>query len=189
MEKNTGKIYLNLGCGNTYKRAWINVDCNKDVKADIYADFTKKLPFKNNSVDVVLLDHVLEHIPSDKYFGFIDELYRICKSNAKIEIYVPHYSGMYALKHPTHYKYFGIGSMDLFRPEPVFNGERYCKARFELLEEKLIFWHHNLVNFNFLSKIPLNWLFNFSRGWQLLMEKFHIWGFDEIKFVLEVKKC
>jgi len=27
---------LNLGCGNDYRKGWINVDFNKKVKADVY---------------------------------------------------------------------------------------------------------------------------------------------------------
>jgi hypothetical protein len=123
----------------------------------------------------------------DKYFAFMEEIWRISKPDAQITIYVPHYSGMYATKHPTHYMCFGVGSMDLFRPEGVFNGERYSKVRFALEEERLLFFHHNLEMWT-LSKLPINFLFNFGRTWKLLMEKFHIWGFDEIKFVMVCKK-
>jgi len=43
-----------------------------DVKADICA-----LPFKDNSYDVILCNHVLEHIPDDK--TAMKELYRVMK--------------------------------------------------------------------------------------------------------------
>lgn len=107
---------------------------------------------------------------------------------AIIQIYVPHFSGMLAFKNPTHYKYFGIGTFDSMSTEGSFNAERYTKARFKLLKEKFFFFHHNLVNFRFLSKIPINWLFNFSRAWQQLMERFQFFGFDEIYYELEVVK-
>jgi len=181
-------IKINLGCGNDYKEGWVNVDFNKEVKSDICADFTKKLPFKDDYADMVLLDNVLEHIKSDKYLFFLEELHRICKKGAKIHIYVPHYSGMYALKHPTHYSYFGIGSFDTMRPEECFSGERYTKARFKLKRERLLFFHHNLISFGLLSKLPINWLFNFSRLWQQIMERFQVFGFDEIYYQLEVYK-
>jgi SAM-dependent methyltransferase len=181
-------IKINLGCGMDYREGWVNVDFNKEVKADVYADFTKKLPFKNNYADVVLLDNVIEHIPQERYFAFLEEIHRICKNGAKIYIYAPHYSGMYALKHPAHYKYFGIGSLDFLRPERAFNGERYSKARFKLQRERLLFFHHNLVNFPILSKLPINWLFNFGRVWQQLMERFQFLGFDEIYYELVAHK-
>lgn len=179
---------INLGCGRNYRNGWINVDFNKEVKADVYTDFRKKLPFKDNYADLIVLDNVIEHIPDEKYFQFVEELHRICKKGAKICIYAPHYSGMYALKHPTHYKYFGIGSFDIMRPEAAFNSERYTKARFQLCKEKLLFFHHNLVNFPLLSRLPINWLFNLGRAWQQLMERFQLFGFDEIYYELRVCK-
>jgi len=45
-----------------------------DVKADIC-----KLPFNDNSFDVVFCNHVLEHIPDDK--KAMQELYRVLKPN------------------------------------------------------------------------------------------------------------
>ena len=102
-------IKINLGCGQDYKNRWINVDFNKKINADVYCDLTKRLPFKNDYADVIFMDNVIEHIKPDRYFQFLDEIHRICKKGAVIHIYAPHYSGMYALKHPTHYKFFGIG--------------------------------------------------------------------------------
>lgn len=181
-------VKINLGCGKEYKEGWINVDFNKEIKADIYTDLTEKLPFPNDYVNFILIDNVLEHIKQEKFFSFLEELYRICEHGALIQIYVPHYSGMFAFSHPAHYKYFGIGTFDSMKPEEQFNGERYTKARFIIRKEKLLFFHHNLINFKFLSKIPINWLFNFNRVWQQLMERFQIFGFDEIYYELEVYK-
>ena len=180
---------INLGCGNNYKEGWINVDFNKKVKADIYRDITQiPLFFKGNFADEILLDNVLEHIPHEKFFPFLEELHRICKDGAIIKIYVPHYSGMYSSKHLTHYKHFGVGTFDIMREEACFNAERYSTTRFKLIKERLLFFHHNLANFKFLSKLKINWLFNFSRAWKQLMERFNPFGFDEIYYELEVKK-
>ena len=179
---------LNLGCGKDYREGWINTDFNKDIKADVYINFNEPLPFKDNEIDYILLDNVLEHITPERYMTFIEDLHRICKQGSIIEIYVPHYSGMYALKHPTHYKCFGIGSFDTFINESRFNGERYSKARFKVISERLLFFHHNLDGMKILSKLPINGLFNLSRKWQLLMERFQFFGFDETVFKLEVVK-
>ena len=188
MNRDLKEVKINLGCGEDYRHGWVNVDFNKEVKADFYADFAKKLPFKDNYADFILLDNVLEHITPDKFFFFIEELHRVSKNGAKIKICVPHYSSMYALKHPTHYKYFGIGTFDILRPEKIFNGERYTAARFSLEDERLLFFHHNLQSMKFLSKIPINWMFNFGRAWQTLMERFQFFGFDEIIYELKAVK-
>ena len=45
-------IKLNLGCGNDYRRGWLNCDKSKEVNPDKVVDLEKKLPFKDNSVFV-----------------------------------------------------------------------------------------------------------------------------------------
>ena len=183
-------IRLNMGCGLDYREGdeWVNVDFNTGVQADVYINFNDPLPFDDDTINYILLDNVLEHINPGEYFGFLEELHRICKSGAIIDVYVPHYSGMYALKHATHYKFFGVGSFDIFRPEDCFNGERYSNARFNLAKEELLFFHHKLASMRWLTKLPINWFLNFSRNWQLATEKFHLWAPDEIHYWLEVVK-
>lgn len=177
---------LNLGCGNDYRKGWINVDFNKKVKADVYCDFNKNLPFKDNTFDYILLDNVLEHIW--EHLKFIDEIWRISKPNAIIDIYVPHYTSMYAFKHLAHYHYFGIDSFSIYEPESTFNLERYGKAVFKTEKQELLFFHHNLQRLKFLSKLPINCIFNFSNLWQLFLERLFFIGFDEIHFRLRVIK-
>jgi len=53
-----------------------------DIKADIC-----NLPFEDNSYDVILCNHVLEHIPDDK--KAMQELYRILKPNGYAILQVP----------------------------------------------------------------------------------------------------
>ena len=53
-----------------------------DVKADIC-----NLPFKDNSYDIILCNHVLEHIPNDK--KAMQELYRVLKPNGMAILQIP----------------------------------------------------------------------------------------------------
>lgn len=53
-----------------------------DVKADI-----SNLPFKDNSYDVILCNHVLEHIPDDT--KAMQELYRVLKPNGMAILQIP----------------------------------------------------------------------------------------------------
>jgi SAM-dependent methyltransferase len=182
---------LNAGCGNDYREGWVNMDFSKEVKADIYHNFEKiPYPFKDNTFDLIFLDNSLEHIQN--ILNAIDELWRISKPGAIIEIYVPHFSGIYATKHLTHYHQFGIGSFDFYKRisglDKGFNGERYGKARFDILKQKLIYFHHKSIEIPFLSKLPVNPIFNFSRKWQLFTEKFLPLKFDEVYFKLKVIK-
>jgi SAM-dependent methyltransferase len=53
-----------------------------DVKADIC-----KLPFQDNSYDIILCNHVLEHIPDDT--KAMQELYRVLKPNGMAILQIP----------------------------------------------------------------------------------------------------
>jgi hypothetical protein len=181
-------VRLNLGCGRDYRTGWLNVDFNAGIKLDLRADLFRGVPLADNSVEEVLLDNVIEHISRERIFAFLEDLHRVCRRDAMIRIYTPHFSGMFAHKHLTHYTMFGIGTFDIFAPEAPFNAERYSPARFKVETEELFFFHHNLINYPLLSRLPINWLFNFGMAWKLMMERFQFLGFDEIYYELRVVK-
>jgi predicted SAM-dependent methyltransferase len=121
-QKETGFLMqVNLGCGTRYLDGWVNVDGNKSVKSDILCDMSEGLPFDNDSVDRVLLSHVIEHIPHHKVWEFFDELYRVCKDGAVVEIFVPHFTSIHAFG-ITHYSAWHINSMNVF--------EDKCRANY-----------------------------------------------------------
>lgn len=170
---------LQIGCGLDYKDGWVNLDFNKEIKADVYHDLNKKLPFKENEFDYILMDNVLEHLDTERVISIIQELHKITKPNGIIEIYTPHYKGCFAFPLLTHRSFYGIGKFDSYTKGGVKSGERYGSALFEI-EEKLYFF---LKDFRF----P-NFIFNFGRIYQRLMEKFNPFGFDEIRYRMKVIK-
>jgi len=183
-------IQLNLGAGANYKWGWANVDFNEEGgKQDLICDLSMVVPFKDNCVDEILMDNFLEHMPRDRYFWFMDELWRICKPGAIINIYVPHCTSPSAFGHPAHYNYFHSSSMDVMSVDVLQNYERYNKARFKIKSTILLF-HHNYWNLHFLSKLNkyISWMFNFSPLWQKICEKISPIGFEECFFRLEVRK-
>jgi len=53
---------LNLGCGNDYKKGWINLDVI-DVKKDVNQDINKiPWPFKKDTFNEILMKMILEHV-------------------------------------------------------------------------------------------------------------------------------
>jgi predicted SAM-dependent methyltransferase len=180
---------LNLGCGKDYREGYVNLDFNKEVKADIYADISKRLPFKDNTFDYILASHIIEHVPREKFYKFIEEIYRICKPGAIIDVFVPHFTSTVALKVNYHYSYFGIDSFKTFEETSNENCERYCNARFKVLKQELHFVFEHYENFPFVAVFRiLNPLFNLGYFWKHLMERIWPFRFDEIYYKLEVVK-
>jgi predicted SAM-dependent methyltransferase len=181
---------INVGCGMNYLDKFINIDFNPEVKADVYCDLTKfPLPFADNSVDYILMSHTLEHIPQNKYYGFLEELYRICKPGAILDISVPHFTSTIAAPMPYHYTQFGLDSFRTFEPVSNENKERYCGARFKVLKKELHFTFSHYENFPIVSIFRfLNPLFNLGNVWQHIMERIWPFRFDEIFYKLEAVK-
>jgi hypothetical protein len=89
------KLKLNLGCGYKKNPSYINVDIAEACGPDVIVDLENDLwPWNDNSVDEVVLHHVLEHLGETKkqFFHIMQELYRVCADGAKIKITVPHYN-------------------------------------------------------------------------------------------------
>ena len=175
---------LNVGCGMDYKKDWVNLDFNKKVKADVYADFEKKLPFKDNTFDYIYTHYVLEHVKD--FFKVVDELYRISKPNAIIEVYVPHFTSIYSRKYAYHYQSFGIGSFIMFT-EQSDNKQKHGSARFKVVKEelRLIAERKGLLGrfMHFFDNF-----FNLSKKWQQVWERIFVFGFDEVYYKLKVLK-
>lgn len=106
------KIKLHLGCGTVVVDGWINVDYslgarlskiptfryfNKKLKLfdvewkeNIFLhDLTKKLPWKDNSVDYIYCSHTLEHFTKDNGRYLLSEIYRVLKRGGLARIIVP----------------------------------------------------------------------------------------------------
>ena len=108
---------LNLGCGNKLLKGYINLDKFNYYKCDVTHDLEKfPYPFKNDSVNEILLSHVLEHIGQqpDTFINIIKELYRICINNALIIINVPHPRHEDFLSDPTHVRPITVLGLSLF---------------------------------------------------------------------------
>ena len=81
--------YLNLGCGAKFHKAWVNVDLAPSDPAVIKNDLLKGINFPDNTFDVIYHSHVIEHIPKNKVFSFIQECYRVLKPEGIIRIVTP----------------------------------------------------------------------------------------------------
>ena len=108
---------LNLGCGSKILDGYINVDKFDYYKPNIVHDLeTFPYPFENNSVDEILVSHVLEHIGQSPeiFMKIIKEFYRICHDNSMIKIIVPHPRHNDFIADPTHVRPITILGLQLF---------------------------------------------------------------------------
>ena len=115
MEASNQSLKLNLGCGQFPKEGYLNVD--KYGEPEFRFDLeTFPWPWADNSVEHIILHHVLEHLgaATDIYLKIIGELYRVCKVGALIDITVPHPRHEDFIGDPTHVRAITPYSFRLF---------------------------------------------------------------------------
>lgn len=91
------KIQLNIGCGIVLLKDFINIDVVQipTQKGDKFrrADM-RDLPFEKNSVDYILMDNVLEHLPMSDVPMALIEARRVLKNNGRLVICVPEFNSI-----------------------------------------------------------------------------------------------
>lgn len=178
------EVKLNLGCGLDIRKGFINVDFVKRNGVNIIHNLEEfPYPFKNNSIDYILMDNVLEHL--ENTIKVMEEIHRILKPNGIIEIIVPHYSGCMAFSHLTHKRFFGSGSFDIFEHN---SWERHSDIEFKILEKRLIWLTCRNWFFIRLIKKIIDKLININ---PFLSERFLCYplgGFDHILFKMKAIK-
>jgi ubiquinone/menaquinone biosynthesis C-methylase UbiE len=167
---------INLGCGDKKIDGFIGVDKIKTSAVDIVHDLNIfPYPFKEDSVDEVLMDNSLEHL--DDTLKVMEEIYRICRDGAMVRINVPYYKSSGAFSDPTHKNFFTESSFRCFSGDDEYS--YYSKARFKVIKNKPIIlkelndFKHKLRNILPFKKVLNNFLFNI---------------YDEIEFVLKCVK-
>ena len=106
---------LNLGCGSNKLDGFINVDKYGDP--DLLLDLeSPDWPFEDNSVDAIVMSHVLEHLGQDfaVFNRVLQNIYRICKPGAKVIINVPHPRHDNFIGDPTHVRIITPQVMSLY---------------------------------------------------------------------------
>ncbi len=123
----TNELKLNLGCGQKLLSGYVNVD--KFGQPDLVWDLeVLPWPWEDNSVDEIILHHVLEHLgeTTKSFLEIMKELYRVCKPNAKVYITVPHPRHDDFLNDPTHVRAITPDMLALFSQK---NNREWAEVR------------------------------------------------------------
>jgi len=97
---------LNLGCGFDYDPNYTNIDVDdKQFQVDLKFDLEiAKLPYEDNSIEIVKACHILEHIQN--YISLMKEIHRVLKNDGVLYIRVPEFGCAAAIADPTHVRFF-----------------------------------------------------------------------------------
>jgi spore maturation protein CgeB len=105
-------IRIDLGCGPRKAEGFVGVDIYDWEGVDVVADLTRQFPFQNNSIDEIRAYDVIEHL-SD-CIHTMNEIWRIGKPEALVDIWVPSTDGRGAFQDPTHVSFWNINSFKYY---------------------------------------------------------------------------
>jgi len=89
VKKKKGKLKLNLGAGNNSIKGWINADLEPRNFNILYIDVRKKIPFKDNSLDYIISEHLIEHLSKEEGKKMLIECFRTLKKGGILRISTP----------------------------------------------------------------------------------------------------
>jgi len=124
-EAGKAPVNVDLGCGNHKPPGFIGVDRFPSPAVDSVADLTRRFPFATSSVDAVRAHDIIEHLPDRIHT--MNEIWRICKHMAVVDIRVPSSDGRGAFQDPTHVSYWNANSFQYYSPQfPAYH--QLCKT-------------------------------------------------------------
>ena len=177
-------IKIDIGCGRFKKKGFVGVDMLPTPGVDYVVDLRKEgLPFADNSVDEVFTNHFLEHLEIEDVVKVMEDIHRVYRVGAKVEIRVPHFSGYtnFYEFHKTSFRYnsfreFIDGEEGMFRSQ----------ARFELLQKRICLGKSRYFPWNYVVEPLINW-----GKMPIVYERTflrNLFPASEIAFILEVIK-
>jgi predicted SAM-dependent methyltransferase len=103
---------IDLGCGRSKGRGYIGLDITPFKGVDVVCDLERGIPLRSNVASAVRGSHVLEHIRNSVLI--MQEIYRICRPGARVNLRLPYYTSIGAFKDPTHRSFFTEETFEYF---------------------------------------------------------------------------
>ncbi len=127
---------LDIGCGSSKTPGAVGLDISADTDADIVHDLDVfPYPIEDSSFDQILLQDVIEHVREP--IRVFEELHRLARPGARIQLRTPHFSSVLAYGDPTHRHYFSTIAIRSLA-EPRF--AHYTDVRFRVIHVTLDMW-------------------------------------------------
>ena len=139
----SGGAVLDIGCGSAKVPGSVGLDVSPDTAADIVHDLDVfPYPIQDESFDDILLQDVLEHVQQP--IRLFEELHRIARPGACIQLRTPHFSSVLAYGDPTHRHAFStlairslaeqfdpldVAAARMFSPPSAGSSAKACKRR------------------------------------------------------------
>jgi len=124
-----GKLCIDVGCGEACQPEFIGMDKRDLEGVDIVHDVEVfPWPIEDDSVHVLMMSHIVEHIKPWLQIDFINEAWRVLKPKGMLLISTPYGGSFRYNQDPTHCSpwneatptYFekGSGLYEIYKPKP-----------------------------------------------------------------------
>lgn len=107
-------VVIDLGCGPNKLKGALGFDKRKMPGVNVICDVERSLPIKGDSVDVVHMSHIIEHVQD--LVSFMEDVYRVCRSGAEVRVVAPYYTSRGAFRDPTHVRFIAEDTFQYFEP-------------------------------------------------------------------------
>lgn len=112
-----GAVCVDLGCGRIKLPGFIGVDRFPMPGVDVVVDLDGRLPFADDSVDLIYASHSLEHIRN--LLPLMREVSRVCKHGAQLCVVAPYHHQGLNLANPYHVQAFNEHTPRFWTASPV----------------------------------------------------------------------
>ena len=107
-------VVVDLGCGpHKTAGAW-GFDRLAQPGVNVVCDLERPLPIRTGSVGAVHLRHIIEHVR--ELIPFMEEVYRVCRAGAEVQVVAPYYTSRGAFRDPTHVRFITEDTFQYFEP-------------------------------------------------------------------------
>lgn len=118
---------LDVGSGKAKTPGAIGIDFNARTAPDIVHDLNRyPWPLDDNSFDRIVCQHIVEHVADE--VRFMEEIHRVGRAGALVEIVTPHFSNRFSFTDPTHLRHLSLFSFDYFVEPSPFRASWFSRA-------------------------------------------------------------